>query len=338
MSVQPENTISIIVPVFNSTRTLERCASSILRQTYAGLELILVDDGSSDGSSVLCDQIAKSDSRVTVLHLKNGGVSRARNTGIRVASGAYIQFVDSDDYIAPQMCETMLQALRGNNADLVSCGVQTKRSGRIETTDYPDAVYHNMEDLNVDFSYLFCQNFFHSPCNKLYCRKLITSGFPEDASLGEDLLFNFNYFQWCRTVVSLRKPFYFYIFSNTDSLTQKIRPNQFEIATNLYRQAHVFCDKIGICSENRWGISETYLHMVFYCCQDAVYNKSLTRAKRCKILNAYIENDCVRKAVKDGSRESVQMHLVTLLIRCRMRFLVEFFFHMKKMISALRSR
>lgn len=95
--------ISIIVPVYKVEKYLDTCVRSILAQTFTDFELILVDDGSPDGCGALCDAYAKEDPRVSVLHKKNGGLSSARNVGIEAAGGKYIGFVDSDDYIAPDM-------------------------------------------------------------------------------------------------------------------------------------------------------------------------------------------------------------------------------------------
>lgn len=104
--------LSIIVPVYNIEDCLERCVSSIRQQTYRNLEILLVDDGSTDGSRALCDRLAAEDDRIRVFHKKNGGSSSARNLGIREAKGAYLGFVDSDDWIDPQMYERLLDAVR----------------------------------------------------------------------------------------------------------------------------------------------------------------------------------------------------------------------------------
>ena len=101
--------ISIIVPVYKAEKYLSRCVDSILGQTYKDLEVILVDDGSPDGSGVLCDAYAAKDSRVRVIHKENGGVSTARNVGLDAAGGDYISFVDSDDYVDPDMYEKMVK-------------------------------------------------------------------------------------------------------------------------------------------------------------------------------------------------------------------------------------
>lgn len=113
--------ISIIVPVYRVEKYLKKCIDSILNQTYSEFELILVDDGSPDGCPIICDEYADQDSRVKVVHKTNGGLSDARNAGLEIATGEFIGFVDSDDYIAPQMYSVLLNSLLENDADVAIC-------------------------------------------------------------------------------------------------------------------------------------------------------------------------------------------------------------------------
>ena len=113
--------LSIIVPVYDVENYLQKCIDSILAQTFTDFELILVDDGSPDNCPALCDAAAAKDARIRVLHQKNGGLSAARNAGLDVARGEWIGFVDSDDYIAPEMYETLYKAVQSTGADLALC-------------------------------------------------------------------------------------------------------------------------------------------------------------------------------------------------------------------------
>lgn len=112
--------VSIIVPVYNVEKYLARCVDSLIHQTYSNIEIILVDDGSTDSSGELCDKFVLSDPRITVVHKKNGGLSDARNTGIENASGEYLMFIDSDDFIMPEMIEQLYKSSSDDN-DLVIC-------------------------------------------------------------------------------------------------------------------------------------------------------------------------------------------------------------------------
>ena len=116
--------ISVIVPVYKVEKYLDRCVGSIVNQTYQNLEIILVDDGSPDNCGAMCDTWAEKDSRIKVIHKKNGGLSDARNAGMAIASGEYIGFIDSDDFIAPEMYQLLLDRLVADQSDISACGVE----------------------------------------------------------------------------------------------------------------------------------------------------------------------------------------------------------------------
>ena len=113
--------ISLIVPIYNVASYVDRCVASLVNQTYSNLEILLVDDGSTDGSGALCDEWAKKDSRIHVVHKENGGLSDTRNQGIKLSKGDYLAFIDGDDYIAPEYCEKLYQALAAHDADIALC-------------------------------------------------------------------------------------------------------------------------------------------------------------------------------------------------------------------------
>ena len=117
--------ISIIIPVYNTGKYLNRCIGSIINQTYKDLDIIIVDDGSETETADICDQLAQSDSRIRVFHKQNEGVSVARNYGLSKASGDYIGFVDSDDWISPEMYERMVSHMIQESADVVYCDALT---------------------------------------------------------------------------------------------------------------------------------------------------------------------------------------------------------------------
>lgn len=117
-----QNLVSVIVPVYNILDCLERCVNSLLAQTYKKMEILLVDDGSTDGTGTLCDQLAEKDSRIRVFHKENGGSSSARNVGIQQARGEYLGFVDSDDYVEPNMYERLLEVLQQHQGLMAQVG------------------------------------------------------------------------------------------------------------------------------------------------------------------------------------------------------------------------
>lgn len=146
--------ISVVVPIYNSESSLERCIESILGQTYNNIELILVNDGSTDQSKRICKKYAENDSRIVFIEKENGGVSQSRNEGIKNATGEYLTFVDSDDWIESQMYEEMINELEKNAADFVLCGSIWEYSKRSEEKSNTDRIICRDRDYFIDRIYV----------------------------------------------------------------------------------------------------------------------------------------------------------------------------------------
>ena len=177
---------SIIVPVYKTEEYLTECIHSILQQTLDDFELILVDDGSPDQCPEICDSFARTDSRIHAVHKINGGVSSARNTGLGKASGEYIWFVDSDDYIQPHSISHLFAATQKNDADLIVFNCNN-------VTDYYTG---SLDEFLRAYYFPYILGF--ASWNKLYRRSVIEEkrlSFDEEEFIGEDLLFNLNYFE-----------------------------------------------------------------------------------------------------------------------------------------------
>ena len=186
-----DSQISVIVPIFNASKYLKRCISSIVDQSYDKLEILLVNDGSTDNSLHICEAFAAKDNRIKVISQDNGGVSKARNTGLRFATGEYVMFLDSDDYMLPDMCKTMLDVLHSKQADCVICGIQEPEGGLWCPQRNID--YSTLADFKRDFIYQLNTELL-SPCwNKIFKKQLIPHLFNEDISFGEDLFFNLKF-------------------------------------------------------------------------------------------------------------------------------------------------
>ena len=142
-----EDLISVIIPVYNVEKYLTKCIESIIKQTYSNLEIILVNDGSPDNCGKICDEYAKKDNRIKVIHKNNGGQSEARNYGLEIATGKYITFLDSDDYISEDYIEYMYKLIKNNNADISICGVQivNKENKKYKTDETEVKIYKTQE-------------------------------------------------------------------------------------------------------------------------------------------------------------------------------------------------
>ena len=209
--------ISVIVPIYNVEEYLNRCVESIVNQTYQKLEIILVDDGSPDNCPKMCDDWAGKDSRIKVIHKKNGGLSDARNAGLDIATGEYIAFVDSDDYIALDFIATLLAVMEKENSDVVECSVvKFYEDERFEK--YSDNIAVTTFKTESALSGLIAENPFHQHVwNKLYkadCLKGIL--FPV-GKLNEDEFWTYQVFGRTQKVSKINKTMYYY-FQRSDSI------------------------------------------------------------------------------------------------------------------------
>lgn len=216
--------ISIIVPVFNAEKFLNRCVQSILEQTYEKFELILVDDGSTDNSLHICQSYADENCNITLVSQGNHGVSAARNKGLSIAKGEYVMFVDSDDYMLPQMCEIMIKAIAEKNADLVVCGT-TETWGGLWAPDR-DVDYQTLDSFKKDFIEHLNSELLSPPWNKIYRRELIKDMFDASISFGEDLVFNLNYLKNCQRVSFIKSAPFYHEKANENSLVNRIYPSR----------------------------------------------------------------------------------------------------------------
>ena len=206
--------ISVIVPVYNVEKYLKRCVDSILAQTYTCFEIILVDDGSGDGSSSICDEYKTIDERVSVLHKKNGGLSSARNAGIELATGKYIYFIDSDDWISPVTFETLYNNIVRYDADvsdidsIITSNEKTYQNG-------PEKI-QIFEGENILVDYFLSDKY--SCCRKLYKRDVIGKiRFPE-GKINEDIATNYQFLSAAKREVKSSLKLYYY-FRNPNSIT-----------------------------------------------------------------------------------------------------------------------
>ena len=209
-----ESIVSIIVPVYNCGSLLPKCVNSLLSQTYGHLEIILVDDGSTDDTPGICDKLGESDSRVKVLHKSNGGVSSARNAGIDAAQGEYITFADADDYVDPDHIESLLKLMRKFDSDVAVCSYISENEDKCSEprsgSGSPNEVCYSHDSAVCELlaggavgGYVW---------NKLYRRELTEAvRFRGDVKILEDMLFNFELFRRVNTMAFTARKSYHYI-------------------------------------------------------------------------------------------------------------------------------
>ena len=190
--------ISIIVPVYNASTHLSKCVESLINQTYKNIEIILIDDGSKDDSYKICKEYSIKDKRIKVIHKENGGVSSARNFGLKVAKGDYIGFVDSDDYVEKNMYELLINSINQNSSQIAICNIyyETENKEQVYSYSTKDFIFSRHEfPLNI-YNILSINGY---TWNKLYDRGLIYRdnefiSFDENIGISEDSLFNYEIF------------------------------------------------------------------------------------------------------------------------------------------------
>lgn len=204
--------ISVIVPVYNVEKYLEKCIKSIINQTYHNLEIILVNDGSKDNSGKICDFWEEKDPRIKVIHKENGGLSDARNTGMKIAKGEYIGFVDSDDYINSNFYEILMMNINRYKADISTCSIRKFSEEEVldESLSLNEKVYTFITEEAL--SDLIDENILNQTVwNKLYKREVINNIYFEFGKIHEDVFWTYQVFGNAKKVVFVNQELYYYL-------------------------------------------------------------------------------------------------------------------------------
>ncbi len=234
--------VSVIIPVYNVEAFLERCVRSVLEQTYPELEVLLIDDGSTDGSGALCDALAQTDARILVLHKPNGGLSDARNCGIEAARGDWLTFLDSDDALDLAFVQTMVDAARQQDAELVICDYL-----RMDEADVPlEEPYRHVEAFTADGFSAYEHDYGHGgvqntiACAKLYARELIgTTRFPV-GKLHEDEYITYQWICRARRVCYVAQQLYRYRVRQGSIMTKRLTRRNLDAAAAYEERIRFF--------------------------------------------------------------------------------------------------
>ena len=227
--------ISIIVPIYNAEKYIRECVDSILDQTFIDFQVVLVDDGSTDSSSNICDEYAIKDKRVKVFHKINGGVSSARNLGLKNAQGKYVVFVDSDDWLLNDHVKHLIDSLEGHEAQFAMSYPIKVSEGSYRTESYPSNVING-----TNWEIAFTDNLLHwytSPWGKIYNLDIIKSNnlnFDENMYIGEDALFLFRYLLHVDRAYISNVANYCYRYDSMGSLTKRIFSVESEYISYYY--------------------------------------------------------------------------------------------------------
>lgn len=216
-----EKKLSIIVPVYNREKSIERCIKSIMNQTYTNIEIIIVDDGSKDNTPKICKELQKKDKRIKYIQQKNSGVAEARNTGLVESSGNYIGFVDSDDYIEKNMYETLITEMESSKSDIAFCNYNIVDSNNKKNRK--KCINKQMVfSANELIKKVLLENEFNGVCwNRVFDRKIVQdTKFDKRMGMCEDLEFLMKIIPKCNKISYVNKELYNYVLADQNITTQ----------------------------------------------------------------------------------------------------------------------
>lgn len=305
------NLISIIIPVYNAEKYIHRCIKSVVNQSYKELEIIAVNDGSTDDSLSICATLAAQDNRIKVFSQKNGGVSKARNTGLRLAKGEYVMFLDSDDYMLPDMCKTMLNILHNKQADCVICGIQEPEGGLWCPQRNID--YSTLVNFKKDFIYQLNTELL-SPCwNKIFKRQLITNLFNEDISFGEDLIFDLEYLNNCTRLSFITNPLVYHEKQVSGSLVTKTGLQRLMDIEKIHQVIMQFAGEDNISQD----LHKKYIRDLTVYVRFIFLDKRITFSDKKKILKKWIQVAYLNYMLVMNLKVCLSNRILLLFLKCR---------------------
>lgn len=338
--------VSIVVPIYNVERFLDKCIESIVGQTYKNLEIILVDDGSPDNCPALCDSWALKDSRIKVIHKENQGLGMARNSGMEVATGKYITFIDSDDYMDTALVEKCLSAAEGKDAQLIWYSVSdVNENGEVFATTKGDKVtfYEDNKQVTeqllpdlISFDYRQGEsgNFAFSAWSALFSLDVIRKNslvFPSERQIiSEDTYFLLQYFRYVNSAVTLQDILYYH-YINTASLTTTYRPDRQEKNNYFLKVTLELIDKLGYPEEINIRLFMIY-HSFTLAALKLIFGSNLTNKEKRTISKDILKSSALQSSINSEvlKREKKTVRLFFRLVSLKFYGMCNLFLRIKK--------
>lgn len=324
---------SIIVPVYNCEKYLKKTLDSICNQNFHLFEVLLIDDGSTDNSGVICEDYSKVNSKFKVIHKGNTGVSDTRNEGIRKSTGKYLLFFDSDDYVEPNYLGDMYNLIKKHNCDLINTGfyseVETNNSNTYDKIFIDEKYYADSDSINEDLVYLWDSHMLYNVWNKVYSSKIIKDNnlyFP-NFNFGEDMWFNQKYLDLVKTFYNSDKCYYHYIKERKGSLTSKFNPNLFNLRIKEYLEFNDYFIKHGLTEKEYLEFSSRrFIERVLGCIENICSSKLDNKSKKSKI--KLILNDSItREALAHIKPRSLKIKVLLVPVKLKSALLTYFVFN-----------
>lgn len=324
------NTVSVIVPIYNAEKHIKKTIESIMNQSYENIELILVNDGSTDDSFSIIKKYEKYDN-VIIISKENGGVSDSRNVGISKATGDYIMFVDSDDYLEIDMIEQMVKNATDNNVDIVRCNYSKLSDNTKTDNKIPEIFIRHPKIDKLDFDNILYNNFFnnhtwYSVWGQLIRRSCIKDcKFRTSLSIGEDLMFNLSIYQNANGIYFLNKSLYNYVCNDngitrsksTDKLIKKMQ-DSLVVYTDIY-------DRFKNKEEVQDAMLERFVESIVLASYKIIQSMKNTQKKNSyKVIDNYFESKLmiIVHKKKIYNKLKISKRILYILLRHKMYFVI----------------
>ncbi len=323
--------ISIIVPIYNIQDYVQKCIESIIHQTYRDIEIILVDDGSTDSSGLICDNFALEDNRINVIHKSNGGLISARIAGLQESSSKYIMYVDGDDWISKNCVEKVKEVICVNNVDLVCFGsTYVYPENGIKHTVNSHAGYYTRSDIR---KYIFPflienaagQHFDTSIWGKVFKRNFLIELYKNvdtSITMGEDGVITRPYIHRCKSIYIMEDYLYFYNQCNGSSMTKKLKPISWD-NTKLIR--NILFNEFGYNDAWKYQINRNTVHNLFITCMSQ-FNSPETYLSKSKSIKKYLKEECYNDAFKNCNYSSFKGRIIQLMLKYKMIFMIYWYY------------
>lgn len=277
-NLEDSKMISVIVPIFNVQKYLNKCIDSICNQTYKDLEIILVDDGSIDDSGKICDEYAHKDSRIKVIHKSNGGLSDARNKGLDVASGEFVAFVDGDDYIHPDMYANLLRVMNDSKADIVCCDYKKVAENEMISADCSKGEYTSYREKDIIRQIWEDNVKTVVQWNKLYKAEIFSKLRYPIGRYHEDSFIIHHILQKCKIYTVVNQELYYYV-QRSDSIMSNFKMKRVEDAVDAYKDRIELFTKTG-CREGVLVTKKQIVDELMYIIDTQLRNNNISAARQ----------------------------------------------------------
>lgn len=297
--------VSVIIPVYNAGKYVEQCIVSLLNQTLQSCEFIFVNDGSKDDSQKIIERYQKIDNRIKFINQENQGVSTARNTGLKAATGEYIGFVDADDYVEEDMYEMLYNIAKQNDCDVVISNLQSERDDPKGIIKYPFPMNVVLEKDYIELEllpYFLKEDNLNSVCNKIYKNQLVREAnvqFPKSILLGEDGIFNQSFFGHAIRTQYIDYTGYNYREVEGSATRNRVEKDYFNRSLEVYKTTlpEIYRKKMGILRIQQLKSIKLIKNVMSYIYIYFLPSKDMSFRKRYKYIKKMVQNEYVKEAL-----------------------------------------